>query len=114
MAERPAPGHLEQCDACAGFARRLAAIRQGLVEHRADIEPDAGFAGRVLARGTPGPTHHLGWAAARLLPIGVALALTLAWISWSVTSNGENGALSSGIPTEEPLSWALEENGEPS
>ena len=98
--------HLEQCDSCAGFRQRLDAVRSGLADHHGGVEPDAGFVGRVLARRPDGTAQTLGWAAARLLPVGVALALTLAWVSWSVTVED---TLALSAPTEDPLSWVLEE-----
>ena len=70
--------HLDGCPSCAAFARHLLETRSALRAHRVDHLPDAAFAARVVAR-LPGPTEALGWAALRLLPAAVALALLCTW-----------------------------------
>ena len=72
--------HLIDCAECARFAQRLAATRAALEARRLEIHPDPAFAARVLAR-LPDGTQLLGWAAFRLLPAALALAVGLAWYS---------------------------------
>ncbi len=81
--------HLAACPECAAFARRLQLVRQELARPLAaapgelaqDIEPDAGFAARVLARAAR-PAELMGWAAFRALPAALGLALALAGLGW--------------------------------
>lgn len=70
--------HLKSCPRCARVARLAAAARARLRERGAAIEPDPGFPLRVVAR-LPRPTEMLGWAALRVLPAALLLALALAW-----------------------------------
>lgn len=56
--------------------RKLELTRRILRHHHAGVGPDAGFVARVTAR-LPAPPDPLRWAAARLLPAGLALALVL-------------------------------------
>ena len=74
--------HLDTCAVCAAFARRLEATRAGLRAHRTDHLPDPAFAARVTAA-LPGTTEVLGWAALRLLPAAIALALLCGWYGMS-------------------------------
>lgn len=79
----PAPAalaHLQRCPACARFAQRFQLVAEVLGEHHAGAEPDVGFAGRVVAALPTSSSDLLGWAAIRLLPATLALALVLtAW-----------------------------------
>lgn len=52
-----------------------------LREHHAGVEPDPGFVARVKTR-LPAALDPLRWAAARLLPAGLALALLLGVLVW--------------------------------
>lgn len=61
--------------------RRMEMLRGALRDHHARVEPDPGFVGRVLAR-LPTPPDPLRWAALRLLPAGLALALLLGMLVW--------------------------------
>jgi anti-sigma factor RsiW len=70
--------HLEGCAACAALAGRLAEVQQGLREHHTDLVPDPAFSARVVAR-LPDTTEVLGWAALRLLPAALTLALVCSW-----------------------------------
>ncbi len=79
-------GHLASCADCAAFARRLELVRQALASPLAtseggEIEPDAQFAARVLAR-VARPAELIGWAAFRTLPAALGLALALAGLGW--------------------------------
>jgi hypothetical protein len=71
--------HLAGCAGCAAFARRLQLARQALRGPVAEVEPDADFPARVLAR-IARPSELLGWAAFRALPAALGLALVLAWL----------------------------------
>ena len=70
--------HLAECPQCGALAARLLAVQQGLREHQAEHTPDAGFSARVVAH-LPAPTEVLGWAALRLLPAALMLALLCSW-----------------------------------
>lgn len=52
-----------------------------LEDHHAGVEPDTGFVTRVKAL-LPVTLDPLRWAAARLLPAGLALALVLGMLVW--------------------------------
>ncbi len=68
----------------------------------AGVEPDPGFAGRVLARLPAEQPDALGWAAGRLVPVGLALALALGWLAL------RQGASSSPLDPAEALSaWVV-------
>jgi hypothetical protein len=76
---RAVADHLADCAACTAFARRLQLARQALREPLPEVEPDAEFPARVLAR-IARPAELLGWAAFRALPAALGLALVLAWL----------------------------------
>lgn len=99
--------HLETCPGCAGFAARFSAAREHLAAHRAPAVPDAGFAARVAAA-LPArrAADAMSWAALRLLPAAVALALVLGVWSWIATSSP--ASLAEPAPTDDVLSWVLE------
>lgn len=99
--------HLESCAACARFARRTRAVRRGLEERHAGIEPDPGFAARVSARLRLEPTQLLGWAALRLLPATLAVVLMLGWFVSQVGNGSQTTVTSS--DSDDLLSWVLEE-----
>jgi|CXWL01.1.fsa_nt_gi hypothetical protein len=71
-----AAAHLDGCAECQAFAGRLVATRSILSTRRAEVEPTPSFAPRVVAA-LPDTTELLGWAALRLLPAALALALGL-------------------------------------
>lgn len=105
--------HLRDCAACARFARNAEAVRDGLRDHHAGVEPDAGFALRVRARLGGQPTELLGWAALRLLPATLAVVLVLAWFASRGTAVG--GAVVAGAGPDgddDVLAWVLAEPGE--
>lgn len=72
--------HLDRCVACAALAERLRHTQQQIRAYRSEHTPDPGFAARVIAR-LPDATAVLGWAALRLLPAALALALLCSWYS---------------------------------
>ncbi len=102
--------HLAQCPACAAFARRVADAQQALNRHHAGIEPDAGFAARVVAA-LPQPPAPLTWAAMRLLPAALALVLVLA--GWVLIDTSRPSTVADQSPTDDVLGWVLHdtENG---
>lgn len=100
--------HLAECAECERFARRFELARAALRDHRSDHQPDPYFAQRVSAA-LPAEPDPLGWAAVRLLP--VALALTLVLTAWAWLTTPGPSALVEPAPTEDLLTWALEEDG---
>jgi hypothetical protein len=74
--------HLAGCPECSAFAGRLEAVREAFRQPGIPVQPDSGFALRVVAR-LPSPAQVLGWAALRALPAALALALALAWMGLS-------------------------------
>jgi len=109
----PAPArHLEGCGACRAFAERLSTARQLLREHHGNVEPDAGFSSRVMAHLPNGPTEVLGWAAVRLLPATIALALVLAWFAFQTTPQPATTETVAIAPTEDLLAWVIDPTGD--
>ncbi len=98
--------HLAECPACAAFAHRVADAQQALNRHHAGIEPDAGFAARVVAA-LPQPQAPLTWAAMRLLPAALALVLVLA--GWVLIDSSRPSTVADQSPTDDLLGWVLHE-----
>jgi anti-sigma factor RsiW len=101
--------HLALCPACARYAERLEAARRLLEAHHTLVEPDAGFARRVVERLDGERPDLAGQAALRLLPAALVLLLALIWLSAGTAS--DPATLLSESPTEDLLSWALDEEG---
>jgi len=103
--------HLGDCVRCRRYAERMEAARAILREHRAEVEPDPGFAARVASRLHEPPTEMLGWAAQRLLPATLALLVLLTWFAFGASrdtlQSDEEVA-----PTEDLFSWVLDSSGE--
>ena len=96
--------HLEACDDCARFERRLAAVERSLADRRTRVIPPAGFAERVRAR-LPQSDDLLGWAALRVLPATLVLIVLLSWLNLrGVESVGEDAV----DPTDAMLTWVLD------
>lgn len=99
--------HLAACAACRRYAARLDALRRGLADHHAGVEPDRGFPARVAAALPYHGDASLGHAALRLLPVTIALVLALAWFALQhappTTDDVETAALG-----DDPLVWLLE------
>lgn len=96
--------HLSDCAACARIAERWAAAGRLLAEPGASAEPDAGFAARVVAN-LPQAPDVMGWAAVRLLPATLALALVLsAWCLYAVPGPA---SLLDESPVDDPLGWSV-------
>jgi hypothetical protein len=86
------------------WERLLRALR----ERRAGIEPDPAFASRVLARLPRRSPDALGWAAGRLVPVGLALALALGWAALRA------GGAASEVEAADALArWVVAGLGEP-
>lgn len=97
--------HLASCEACGRFAERWAAAAAVLAEPRCDAVPDAGFAGRVAARRSP-PVEPFAWAAARLLPAALALAVVL--LGWCLAATPGPSELTESAGSDDPLVWIVE------
>ena len=82
--------------------------RQLFRDHRSEFTPDAGFAARVDARLPLEREDPLSWAAVRVVPVTLALLAVLAWFSW--TAPVPTTELAS--PTDDLLSWVIEDEGE--
>jgi predicted anti-sigma-YlaC factor YlaD len=115
IATAPVREHLEGCESCAALARRWQAAR-GWLEARAEVEPDAAFAGRVAARVRGRTAATLGWAALRFMPAAFALLAVLAWLSLpnggaaltdNVMSGGDVIAAAEEVD-DDLLSWILD------
>jgi predicted anti-sigma-YlaC factor YlaD len=104
--------HLADCPACRRYAGRLQAARRCFEAHHGGVEPDAAFAARVAQRLNGRPVAALGWAAFRLLPAMIVLALILAWFAFQTAPSyaETNDSLA---PTDDLVGWLLEqpENG---
>lgn len=70
--------------------RKMDLATRVLREHHAGVEPDPGFVGRVKA--SLPAADPLRWAAARLLPAGLAVALVLGMLVWQQAPARETAA----------------------
>lgn len=103
--------HVASCPDCARYGARLAEVRGTLARHRLPVAPDPGFAARVLRRlPAERPADTFAWAALRLLPAALLLALGLAWAGWRSLPAGEELALAGDDPA---LTYALGSGGLP-
>jgi len=89
--------------------RRLEQARGWFRRHHAGVEPDAAFAGRVVARLEPRTSDLLGWAAVRLLPATLALVLVLAWFSFRLTPSTQAASVDT-ASSDDILTWLLEDS----
>jgi predicted anti-sigma-YlaC factor YlaD len=103
--------HLRDCAPCRRYAERMESARAILRDHRAEVEPDPGFAVRVAARLQEPPSEMLGWAAQRLLPATLALLLVLAWFAFSATPDSVQTSTEP-APTEDLFTWVLDPSGD--
>jgi hypothetical protein len=101
--------HLDECPECARFAERLGLAEEILRDHHAGTEPDAGFAGRVVAALPTSSSDLLGWAAIRLLPATLALALVLT--VWALAATPSPSSLLEQSGDEDLWSWILSSPG---
>lgn len=81
-------------------------LRRLLRAHHGGVEPDPGFADRVVAHLAREPGDPFGWAVMRILPATLALALLLAW--WTATNTPDPTALLLESPAENPLGWVAD------
>jgi hypothetical protein len=104
--------------------RREHAFREALRERRAGVLPDASFSARVLQRLPAAPEWTLDWAARRVLPASLGLAVVLAGAAFvshervasSVLTSSKAGssaaasapASSSRGGESDPLEWVLQ------
>lgn len=97
--------HLEDCEGCTRFAERLGLADELLSERQLELDPDAGFAARVVAA-LPEPPQVLGWAALRVLPATLALALVL--VGWTFLQTQTPSVLVEESPSDDLLTWVVE------
>lgn len=91
--------HLDECADCARFAARLGEVRGALARRRLPATPDADFATRVLDRlPRQGAAETFAWAALRVLPAALVLALGLAWYGLHSAAPG-HGLADAGVET---------------
>jgi len=72
--------------------------------HHAGLEPDAGFARRVLDRLDRPAAEILAWAAGKFLPATLALVLILAYFSLRSAPVAEGTSASA---ADDPVGWIL-------
>ncbi len=101
--------HLAECPGCARFADRLHMAKELLRDHHAGAEPDAGFSARVVAALPSSSSEVLGWAAVRLLPVTLALALVLT--VWALAVTPSPTSLVDQSADEDLWSWILSSPG---
>lgn len=108
VGDRATLAHRESCTACRSFAERWEAARAALAAGGSNARPDASFAARVSQQlHRRQPVDALGWAAGRLLPASLALAVLLVWFAFRVTP--DLTAQSEGLDeAEDPLSWVID------
>jgi len=94
-------------DRSGDLAARLKQARIYFRKHHAGVEPDGSFAARVAARLERPPADLLGWAAWKLLPATLALAVVLAWFALQVSPGA--GSATSVSPAEDPVGWILDD-----
>lgn len=87
--------------------RKMELVRSALRDHHAGVEPDPGFVSRVRAR-LPASSDPLRWAAVRLLPAGVALALVLGIMVWRELPARDVAPVS----VDELATWMIDPRGE--
>jgi hypothetical protein len=103
--------HVADCDGCREFARNFQTVRDELRRHHAGAMPDASFAHRVGSRlRADQPVEVLGWAALKLLPLSLVVALALAWLAWDreaapLESPGQDVVV---VAESDPLEWLFD------
>lgn len=100
--------HLERCPACADFAERARLAVESLGARRSAVIADSSFAARVHRALPEAREDFLGWALLRVLPASVALSLVLGIWSWNAT--GTPSTVLEEAPTDDLISWVLEES----
>ena len=85
--------------------RREREFREALRGRRAEILPDASFSARVLQRLPAAPAWTLDWAARRVLPASLGLAVVLGVAAMAVHGSGpQTVATSSPTAPQAPTS----------
>jgi hypothetical protein len=91
---------------------RLEDVRRLLRERHAGIEPDAHFVHRVIARLPRTPEWSIAWAARRILPVSLALAMALVIAAvatgHSMSRTARSEAVAASQSEGDPLLWLLE------
>ena len=93
--------------------RRVEDVRRSLRERHSGIEADAGFAARVIARLPRDEAWAFDWAARRILPVSIGLAMVLMIAVMATGGFARRApATASASPTSQsgsdPLDWLLE------
>ena len=102
--------HLVECDGCRTFAGDLGAVRESLRRHHAGATPDPSFAARVSScLPAAQPVEVLGWAAMKLLPLSLVVALALAWLAWDRTTVTVDPMPEVAVENSDPLAWLFDE-----
>jgi hypothetical protein len=96
---------------------RLVEVRRLLAERHARIQPDAGFAGRVVARLPRNEAWSFEWAVRRVLPASLAFAMVLLIAVLATGGFARQAAASatasaSSHTSSDPLDWLLESRQE--
>lgn len=94
----------------ASIDAQLEAVRRGLREHHANVEPDAFFAARVTARLPQREGWPLAWAVMRVLPVSVAVALALLVVVLVTPRSGSPSATltaSASASQDDLVGWVL-------
>ncbi|MGH9379936.1 MAG: hypothetical protein ACRD2Z_04920 [Thermoanaerobaculia bacterium] len=86
--------------------QKLELTKSVLRNHHAGVEPDPSFVTRVRARLSTAP-DPLRWAAARLLPAGLTLALLLGVLVWREQPANDAGPAS----VDELAAWMVDPFG---
>ena len=103
--------HLAECDGGRTFAVDLGAVRESLRRHHAGVTPDPSFAARVgSSLRAVQPVELLGWAAMKLLPLSLVVALVLAWWAWDHTTTTVGPAPQAAVEDSDPLAWLFDES----
>jgi hypothetical protein len=90
----------------ARYDARIGDARRYFREHRSEATPDVAFATRVVANLPPRRENLLGWAAVRVLPATLILAVVLA--IWAVRVAPVPDSLLQANLDEDLLSWVVE------
>jgi len=104
--------HVAGCAGCREFVANLQAVRDELRRHHAGARPDASFATRVGSRlQARQPVEVLGWAAMKLLPLSLVVALALAWLAWDRPALVDPVARDIVVENSDPLEWLFDPQG---
>jgi len=106
--DRPLAGHLDGCASCGAYAARLLETVRALADHHAGIDPDAAFAARVVAA-LPEQRPLLARFALKLLPAALALVLVLA--GWIAIEGRRHTVAQEPVPSDDLLTWVLQDEG---